>query len=86
MDIRKVLIIPFALGLFLFAYAWLLTYPIALDNVQSNIFNDISIYYWISLPLLVCSMFLMALFSKSNILKWILTVGIISVLYSISYL
>lgn len=86
MDYRKLLVVPFFIGVFLFVYSWFLTYPISISSAEINPFDKISIYYWISLPFLLVSMFLMAHLSRSNIVKWLLAIGIVSVLYSISYL
>lgn len=85
-DYRKLLVLPFFIGVFLFLYSWFLTYPISMNSTEVNIFDSISLYYWVSLPFLLVPMFLMAYLSRSNVLKWLLTVGIVSVLYSTSYL
>jgi len=86
LDYRKLLAVPFSIGIFLFIYSWFLTYPIAINSAEINVFDKISVYYWVSLPFLLVPMFLMAYLSRSNIVKWLLTIGIVSVLYSTSYL
>src|SRR5665647_2122434 len=66
-------------------WSWYLSYPLSVISSNDFVFNHISILYWFSLPLLLASMFLMAVTSKSNFLKWILSIGIVLTLFSISY-
>lgn len=67
-------------------WSWYLSYPLS-SAISANdfVFNHISILYWLSLPLLLASMFLMALTTKSNFLKWILSIGIVLTFFSLSY-
>jgi hypothetical protein len=83
--IKLALVISFLIGLILFLYSWYLSYPLALSYPNDSIFNHVSILYWISFPLLLASMFLIALTAKSRVLKWILSVGVVLLLYSLYY-
>jgi hypothetical protein len=83
--IKLALVISFLIGLILFLYSWYLSYPLALSYPNDSIFNHVSILYWISFPLLLASMFLIALTTKSRVLKWILSVGVVLLLYSLYY-
>lgn len=65
--------------------AWLASYPLSISSVDDYVFYRIPILYWISVPLLIISMFSLALNTKSNYLKWALTVGIIFTFFSISF-
>jgi hypothetical protein len=85
MEKANLLIIPFFVGLFLLVYSWFLSFPLSVGSVGDSIFNHVSILYWISVPLLLTSMFLMAISLKNKYLKWILTFGFVLVLYSITY-
>jgi hypothetical protein len=85
MEKNKLLIIPFFVGLILMAYSWYLSFPLSLDSVGDSIFNHISILYWFSVPLLLTSMFLIAINFKNKYWKWLMTVGFVIVLYSLSY-
>jgi hypothetical protein len=76
------LIFPALVGLLLLIYSWYISYPVSIKNVNDSIFNHISPLYWISLPLLLTSMLLIALTTKNDYLKWIMTFGIIIVMYS----
>ena len=69
----------------LIIYSWYLTYPLSTVSANDFVFNHISILYWISLPLLFGSMFLMAVTTKSNLLKWLLSIGIVLTFFSLSY-
>lgn len=66
-------------------YSWYLSYPLSIDSVDDFVFNHVSILYWFSLPLLLTSMFMMAVTFKNDYLKWIMTVGIIIAFYSLYY-
>jgi hypothetical protein len=66
-------------------YSWYLTYPLSTISTDDFVFYHISILYWLSLPLLSASMFLMALTTKSNFLKWILSIGILLTFFSLFY-
>jgi len=45
----------------------------------------VSLLYWVSLPLLLASMYAINLAFKNNYLKWIITIGIVLTIYSLSY-
>jgi len=81
----KILLLPFLIGLGLVIYSWFLTYPLSITNASDNIFNHVSIFYWIGLPLLMASMLLMAATTKNVYLKWVLSTGIVLAFYSLSY-
>ena len=85
MNKTKLLLIPFSIGLALFICSWFSSFPLSVDSVNDVIFNHLSILYWISLPLLFSSMYLMAVNVKSHLLKWLLTVGIVLTFFSLSY-
>jgi hypothetical protein len=85
MEKGKLLIIPFLSGLTLLIYSWYLSFPLSLNSVGDSIYNHVPILYWISVPLLLTSMFLMAVSFKNKYLRWMLTVGFVIVLYSLLY-
>ena len=85
MEKNKLLLFPFFAGLILMVYSWYLSYPLSADSVDDFVFNHVSILYWFSLPLLLTSMYMMAVTFKNNTFKWIISVGIVTTLYSISY-
>jgi hypothetical protein len=66
-------------------YSWYLSYPLSINSVDDFVFNHVSILYWISLSLVLASMFMIAVTFKNDYLKWIMTAGIIITMYSISY-
>jgi hypothetical protein len=85
MEKNRLLILPFLAGLLLMGYSWYLSYPIASVSARDIVFNHISILYWFSLPLLLASMFLIAVTTKSNFLKWLLSIGIVLTFFSLFY-
>ncbi len=64
--------------------SWYLSYPLAVNSADDSLFNNISILYWISLPLLLVPLYLAAATSQSN-LKWAVSIATVITLYSISY-
>ncbi len=85
MEKTKLLLLPFFVGLILIILSWYLSYPITTIAENDFVFYHISIFYWFGLPILLVSMFLMALTTKSTILKWLLSIGFVVALYSLSY-
>ena len=85
MEKNKLLLFPFFAGLILMAYSWYLSYPLSIDSVDDFVFNHVSVLYWFSLPLLLASMYMIAVTSKNDYLKWIMTVGIVMTMFSLSY-
>ena len=81
----KLLLIPFLLGLVLFSISWHLSYPLSVDSVDDFVFNHVSVLYWVSLSLLLTSLFMMGVAFKDSSYKWIIAVGIVLIIYSISY-
>ena len=82
---NKLLLVPFLLGLLFLLFSWFLSYPLAIDFANDFVFYHVSILYWISLPLLLVPMYLTALTTKNYALKWIISIGIVVILYSMSY-
>lgn len=66
-------------------YSWYISYPLTISSLNDRVFNHISPLYWVGLPLFLTSMLMIAFTSNNNYLKWIMTVGIVVTLYSISY-
>jgi hypothetical protein len=77
--------VPFFLGLVLMIISWYLSYPLSATSTNDLVFNHISILYWFSLPLLLSSMFLMAINTKNNFLKWIFSFGIVLTFFSLYF-
>lgn len=82
---NRLLLLPFFIGLALLIYSWYLTYPVYTISANDYVFHHVSILYWLSLPLLLGSMFLIAITTKSNFLKWILSIGIVLTFFSLYY-
>lgn len=85
MERKRLLFLPFAVGLILLVCSWWLSYPLSIDSTSDIIFNHVSLLYWISLPLLLASLYMINVTSKNNSLKWIATIGIVLTIYSLSY-
>ena len=85
MDKNKLLFFPFFLGIILMVYSWYLSYPLSIDSLGDFVFNHVSIAYWISLPLTLVPMYLISLNTKSNTLRWLITVIAVLTMYSLSY-
>lgn len=85
MEKNKLLLFPLLVGIILMVYSWYLSYPLSIDSVQDSVFNHVSIFYWVSLSLVLTSMYMIAITFKSDSLKWIMVVGIVLTMYSLSY-
>jgi hypothetical protein len=85
MEKNRLLLLPFFVGLVLMVYSWYLSYPLSINSADDFAFNHVSVLYWVSLPLLLTSMCMMALSFRSNYLKWIMAVGCVITLYSLFY-
>jgi hypothetical protein len=81
----NLLFFPFFLGLLLMFYSWYLCYPLYIDTLEGFIFNRITVLYWFSLPLTLVSMFLITVTTKNRCLKWVMAVGLVMTIYSLSY-
>jgi hypothetical protein len=85
MEKNKLLLVPFLAGLVLMVYSWYISYPLSINSANDVVFNHVPILYWISLPLLLTSMCMMALSFKNNYWKWIMAVCCVITLYSLLY-
>lgn len=66
-------------------FSWFLSYPLRIDSPTDFVFNHVSVLYWISLSILLASMFLMGITYENYYSNWIISAGIFVVIYSISY-
>lgn len=85
MEKNRLLLIPLFIGLALMVYSWFLSFPLYNNSATDVLFNHLSYYYWISLSILLPSMFMIALTFKSPYIKWLMTVGIVLTIYSSAY-
>jgi hypothetical protein len=72
MEKNKLLIVPFSAGLILMVYSWYSSFPLSVNSIDDSIFNHVSVLYWLSLPLLLTSMCMMAISFKNMYWKWIM--------------
>jgi len=83
---KSVLIVfPFLVGLILLVYSWYSSYPLSINSVNDYVFNHVSISYWIALPLVLGSLYFAAMSVKSRVLKWIVTVTMVIMMFSLPY-
>jgi len=85
MEKNRLLLLPFFSGVILMVYSWHLSYPLSINSLDDFVFNHVSPLYWVSLPLLLASTYIMATTSKNNSLKWIIPIGLVTTMYSLSY-
>jgi hypothetical protein len=85
MEKNKLLLFPFIGSLLLVIYSWYISYPVSTTQVNDYIFNHISVFYWIGLPILIVSMFLISLTSNNAYVKWGMAIGIVTAMYSTVY-
>ena len=85
MEKNKFLLFPLVIGIVLLVYSSWLSYPLSIDSLDDLLFSHISVLYWFGLALTLASMYMIAVTSKRNSVKWIMTVGIVMTMYSLSY-
>ena len=76
---------PLCIGLAILFISWFQSYPVSVDSSGDYLFNHISPLYWISLPVLLGTLSVVAAKSKKATLKWIAVLGVVTSMYSISY-
>lgn len=81
---NRLLLLPFLVGIILIVYSWYLSYPLSVDSPNDFLFSQISVFYWLSLPFLLTSMYLIMMTSSNNTLKWAISVGFVMTLSSLS--
>ena len=82
---NKLAIIPLIVGLTLLFYSWYSSYPISINYPGDILRNNISPLYWISLPLVLGSLFIIGVFSKNRFWKILSSVTFVLTIYSLSY-
>ena len=85
MEKYKLAILPLLAGLILLFYSWYTSYPLSLKFPGDNVFNHISLLYWFSLPLVLGSLYIIAVFSKSHYVKCFAGIAILLTIYSLSF-
>ena len=85
MDKYKLAIFPLFIGLGLLGYSWFLSYPLSIDYPNDVIFNHLSYFYWIGLPLVLSSLFIISVFCSNHIVKASCCAGIVLAIFSLSF-
>lgn len=75
----------FGIGLILMLCSWYFSYPLSVDSVNDVVSNHVSILYWVSLPLVLISIYVIGATAKNSYLKWISSVGLFLAVYSLSW-
>ena len=82
---NKLTLFPFFLGLGFLLYAWFSSYPLLIEFAGDVIFNHISPFYWLGMSLMLSSLFLLGVFSKSHYLKCATCIGTVLIIFSLSF-
>jgi hypothetical protein len=82
---EKVLYIILFFGGIIFIYSWMNSYPVSFESPYLFIFNNFSPYYWISLPIITGSIYLLINSSINENLKWFLSVLTFIIIYSSAF-
>ena len=85
MEKHKIALFPLLLGLGLLIYSWFSSYPLSINFSGDVVFNHISPFYWVGLPLTLASLFLIGAFSRNHNLKCLMCVIAVLVIFSLSY-
>lgn len=81
----KFTLIPIFTGIVLAFFSWYVSYPVSIDSPYDFIYNHISTIYWLGSTILFASLFILAINTKNNILRWIITLGTVSLMYAPVY-
>jgi len=79
------MLIPIFFGIILLTFSWFISYPVTIDSPYDFRYNHISVFYWLSLPILFSSFFIVGMKTRNNILRWVMTVGTVLLMYSTAY-
>jgi len=82
---NKILYIVLAIGLYIFGYSWVESYPVSFESPHLFIFNNFSPFYWISIVLISGSIYLIVINTNNNNIKWILSSLTFLLIYSNAY-
>jgi hypothetical protein len=82
---NRILLLPLAAGIILLSCSWFTSYPLSIDSLTDYVFNHVSPLYWIGLSLILATLFLAGVTSKSDTWKCIITISLIMAMFSISY-
>jgi hypothetical protein len=82
---NKLALLPFIVGMAFLFYSWYTSFPLSIEFPGDFVFNHISPFYWLSLPLILGSLYVLGIFSKNHSLRCFAAVAIIATLYSLSY-
>jgi hypothetical protein len=82
---EKLILLPFVIGLLLIFYSWYISYPLTINSPSDSLFDHISPLYWLGLPIVFATFYIMAILFEKNSLKWIATSGIVIFMYSMAY-
>ena len=82
---NKLALLPFFVGLAFLLYSWYISFPISIEFPGDSAFNHISPFYWLSVPLILGSLYVLGLFSKRRSLKCVVSVAMVVAIYSLTY-
>lgn len=85
MKTTKLALIPLCIGILLLLLSWYMSFPVSIDSEYDFIYNHISPLYWVSLPILFASFYIIAMNTKSDVIKWIMSFSTVLLIYSLSY-
>jgi hypothetical protein len=72
-------------GVILLFVSWWLNYPVSIESPYDFAFNHFSFLYWLGLVILFASFFVVGVETKSNTLRWVVTIGTVLLVFSQAY-
>ena len=81
----KLAILPFFAGLALLFYSWYASFPVWIKFPGDYVFNHVSPFYWVSLPLILGSLYIIGVFSKNRPVKFFAVIATVLAIYSLFY-
>jgi len=85
MEKNRFLLIPFMVGVALIVLSWWQSYPLEVTTLSGVIYDRISMLYWIGLPILLFSLFMLMVTLKNDSLKCLAAFVLVISMYSLPY-
>jgi hypothetical protein len=83
MEKNRFLLIPFIVGAALVILSWWQSYPLGVTTLDGVIFDRISTLYWIGLPILLFSLFMLIITLKNDSIKCLAAFVLVFSMYSL---
>lgn len=85
MEKYKFAYVTVCIGFILLFFSWYSSYPISINSMHDYEYYQISFLYWLSLPILFASFFIIAIKTKNKYIRYIVTIMTVFLMLSTTY-